>query len=488
MNEDKPWAYAMVGLCSLQLLIGALINWQPTLEYVPFVAGCIMLIASLWRLRNGLPSKSALCASTILIAAVSIAALQLVQVPPSIWTSLPGRQFVLTALTATDQKPGWMAISLAPHETINYLIYSIPAIALFFASLSLDPKDRKTVFSAFVLFAVVSSLLGLVQKSASTGHFLKFFEDPGSMGFFANHNFHGALLYASIPAMAALSLGELANRSAHNVVAALFAVTFLIIVLIGIGSTASRAAIILAMLGVFLSTAMLWRRNQLDQKKFQFSLKLGAFVIILFAAAQFGLAGLSRLAETDKLADGRAIMAAGSFTALKEFFPIGSGFGSFVPVYAMGEEPDMMLSGYINHAHNDWIELVLEGGLPIAAAMVAFLLWLVSSTYSAWRNRAATTGDYVVRASAIIIFLLLSHSFSDYPLRTRGLMALFAVCCGFLACGPQVKLARSMRRASPSPRPNPSITTIDFNQRSEHTNERKSYFIPKKSPPDEPNS
>jgi O-Antigen ligase len=482
MNEDKPWAYAMVFLWFSQVLAGPIIFVLPGFEYASTFLGLMMLTASLWRLRNGLPSKSAFWASLILVGAVTLSALQLLPLPPSIWTNFAGREFVVNALVATGQKPGWMPLSLAPRETITYLIYSIPAIALFFASLSLGPKFRRPVLLAVVSIAIFSSLLGLMQKAGQSSGFLQLFEISGGMGFFANRNFHGALLYTSISMMAALSMSEISKKTLHPLIIAFVAIAFLAIILIGIGSTSSRSAVLLAMAAVLLTAIMLWRREIQDERKMRFSLKFLAFAIILFAAAQFGLAGISRLVDADKLGDGRAVMAATSFSILKQVLPFGSGFGSFVPTYAMHEVPDIMLSGYVNHTHNDWIELVLEGGVPMILLMVAFLIWYGSASFTVWRERAEGIGGFSLRASAIVILLLLIHSLSDYPLRTRALLALFAICCGFLAYGPEPRIKRQVRKPIPIVAPTPNEKTETKNRA------RGPYFVRKDETTDKSSS
>jgi O-antigen ligase len=451
LKSEKLWAYAIVFLWLSQVLAGPIISVLPSYEYVLPLLGLSMLAVALLRLRNGLPSKSALWASMILVGAVAISALQLVPLPPSIWTNFAGREFVVSTLATIGQKPGWMPLSLAPNETISYLIYSVPAIAIFFASLSLEPHSRRPVILGIVAIAIISSLLGLAQKAGQSAHFLQLFKEVGGMGFFANRNFHGALLFTSIPIIAAVSMTEISRKTVHISIVALFSVAFLAIILIGIGSTTSRSAVILAMAAVFLTALMLWRREIQDERKMHFTFKFVAFALILLAVAQFSLAGISRLAESDKLDSGRAIMAATSIEALKQVFPFGSGFGSFVPFYAMHETPDNMLSGYVNHAHNDWIELALEGGAPMMLILAAFLVWFVGASFKAWHERAEGLGGFSLRASAIVILLLLLHSLSDYPLRTRALMALFAICCGFLAYGPEQKIKRHARKHKPTP-------------------------------------
>jgi hypothetical protein len=53
----------------------------------------------------------------------------------------------------------------------------------------------------------------------------------------------------------------------------------------------------------------------------------------------------------------------------------------------------------------------------------------------------------LVKAASISIFLLLCHSFVDYPLRTPALMGLFAILNGFLALGPH-PIAKKIQHAN----------------------------------------
>jgi O-antigen ligase len=172
--------------------------------------------------------------------------------------------------------------------------------------------------------------------------------------------------------------------------------------------------------------------------------------IAVFLIAQFGLVAILRLAATDAVSDYRTTIYAVSLSALRSVFPIGAGFGSFVPLYAMHETPSVVTAAYVNHAHNDWIELVLEGGLPMAILLVAYLAWYASATYNIWTRGRDISEDLLVKAASVSIALLLCHSFFDYPLRTPALMGLFALLNGFLACGPQPITMKIQKRRSPA--------------------------------------
>jgi O-antigen ligase len=158
---------------------------------------------------------------------------------------------------------------------------------------------------------------------------------------------------------------------------------------------------------------------------------VGLLAIFLFS--QFGLVGLLRLTQLDPVEDYRVSILKVSGEALTAFFPVGSGFGTFVPVYQMFETPETMRSAFVNHAHNDWLEIALEGGFPAILLLALFLAWFGWNSFRVWRRRGESSGDLVMMAASLSAGLLLLHSGVDYPLRTPALMTMFGLCAGFLA-------------------------------------------------------
>ena len=78
----------------------------------------------------------------------------------------------------------------------------------------------------------------------------------------------------------------------------------------------------------------------------------------------------------------------------------------------------------MNHAHNDYLELILELGLPGAVLIAAFLAWWAVAAWRAWRYPDA--GPFA-RAASIATAALLAHSLVEFPLRTAALSACFAM-------------------------------------------------------------
>ena len=85
--------------------------------------------------------------------------------------------------------------------------------------------------------------------------------------------------------------------------------------------------------------------------------------------------------------------------------------------------PPEVTVAWVNHAHNDYLELLLETGLPGLLLMLAFLGWFVLQTARVWRSPFASL---FAKAATIAAAAILVHSIVDYPLRTASIVAILA--------------------------------------------------------------
>jgi O-antigen ligase len=125
----------------------------------------------------------------------------------------------------------------------------------------------------------------------------------------------------------------------------------------------------------------------------------------------------------------RATSFSNTLEAAADYFPTGSGIGSFPTIYPMYEDPQTLTTTYVNHAHSDLIELALETGLPGLLLLALFLIWWARRALVIWR---ADEPDQFARAATIATGAILAHSLVDYPLRTAAISALFAACCALM--------------------------------------------------------
>ena len=117
----------------------------------------------------------------------------------------------------------------------------------------------------------------------------------------------------------------------------------------------------------------------------------------------------------------------------RDFAWTGSGFGSFDPLFRMYEPDAMLKPTNFNHAHNDWLELALTGGVPALAVLTLFVGWASVQMARCWRAPGATAMVLSARGGGIALLVLGAASISDYPLRTPLMAALMTLSCAWLA-------------------------------------------------------
>lgn len=382
----------------------------------------------------------------ILTVGVIVAAAQLAPLPVELWRDLPGRASMLTTIATVGAHPAALPASLTPNSTARSLVSLVPGAALFLGVAGLNWSQRRQLVWVLVGIGALSAMIGLLQATGRSPSFYHVTNPGSAVGFFANRNHLATLLCACLPFAAAIAIpkhqrGGRAPR-ANTIVAASLG----IILLLGATATGSRAGLVLTLLGLLGFAAIhIQARPRERRPKFWNLLPLVAVALVTLALLQFTRIGALGHEKLGSLDEGRAVVAATTLAAARSYAPIGTGLGSFVPVYAAAEPPDTLSSEYFNHAHNDWVELWLEGGWPMAAVVAGGLCWSASAAARAWRPSASDSSAALAQAASIAIGLMLVHSLVDYPLRTEAMISVFGLACAFLVSPPSARSANNPR-------------------------------------------
>ena len=451
-HSDRFWSLAVAALLLLMIVIGGVSNPSPLMVIVHSVAALAFLAAAMWRLRHGFPGRLAIAGTILAVLAFVLVALQLVPLPSSVWEQLPGRDIVVETVKLTGGSlDNWRPLSLAPAATKLSFVTMLPLFATFLAAMTLNRRELPVIGVALVFAAVVGVLLGFVQRTAPADswlHFYGFKSGAGRVsGTFGNANFFAAQLFTSIPFLAALAMSMQDRMRMRGWLVFIFVAIYAGIILAGLAVVGSRGGVLLAMVSVLLSVALVYRPRATGQQRKRSFLPL---VVIgsLLIFGQLGMAGILQLASTDPLADYRTTIYRVSLETMASVFPWGGGFGSFVPLYQMFETPGTMISNYVNHAHNDWLEIVIEGGLPGGVLLVMFLALVLAGVVTVLQLAMDNSSNGYYRAAAVALLLFMMHAVIDFGLRTPALGAIAAACFGMLLS------ARGRSREIESPRRN----------------------------------
>lgn len=410
---QRSWPDAVVQLASLPVL--GLASW---------------LIAPRWsetRIRTALLVAGAFLAWPLL---------QLLPLPPSVWTMLPGREMIEAGFRGAKIELPWFPISLSPAETWRSALSLLPPLAIFLSALSLGRRARRALTICLISVGFLSVVLGLAQIAGGReGPFRLYGEGAAAVGFFINRNHYAALLYAIIPFTAAWAVGLAADRRPETFIGIILCLLVFVSLLLGLGMAQSRAGFTLAFLAAAGSLALAWHAGALSAARGRWFI-LAATLVAIVLVVQFASVGIMQRLESDPLADDRWTFTAVTLRAALDFLPFGSGFGTFDSIFKMYESVDMLAPSYVNNAHNDFAEAFLEGGLGSAALLAAFLGWFFIIAAEIWRtprrSRVSALDISLARAGSLTIALLLLHSAFDYPLRSAALASILAFSCALM--------------------------------------------------------
>jgi O-antigen ligase len=391
------------------------------------------------------------------LAVVLVPLIQLVPLPPVLWTLLPDRAPLIASYDSLGLSGNglsgnglpWLPISVSPNATWLSVAALLPTLAVFLGTTLLGYRERRVLSLAVVAFGVVSSFLGLLQIAQGPASRLRFFSATNlteAVGFFANRNHFAAFLYVVLLFAAVwaidvgFAVGPWRDRrifEARSIVTITASFLAIVILLAAEAMARSRAGMILTMIslvGVYGLVLTDRRRRTLGATpmNFLFAAAGTAFILVV----QFALYRVLARFNTDPLDDLRLQFARTTMEAAWAYMPFGAGMGTFVPVYGMFEKPqDLFAHVYINHAHDDILELWLETGIFGIALMGAFAAWFVLRAAKIWRHGTVGANEFdrsLARAATIAVALIVVHSFLDYPLRTAAMTAILAFACGLM--------------------------------------------------------
>ncbi len=417
---------------------------------------------------------SAVRAPVILLACLAgWMMIQLIPLPPVIWSSLPQRDVIFAVSKDLDLQNLWRPISLVPSRTLNSLMsLSVPAAALMLFAI-LNESARRKVPLVIIATGIASMILGLLQVAGPSDGALYTYEitNRGVMvGFFANRNHHAVFLACLIPVTAGILFDRLSKKrsgkSDQNFLYIAMAIAMILFVLPYILVTGSRAGALLAIVALLMAASMwaIWLLNAKRQLADTESLKgkagikraallkkiilvpiVATFILLVLAAAvyfdrDFALNRYQQLSDVEEL---RAQTFPVIAQMAKTHFPIGAGFGSFEWLYKMWEPDKLLMTNYLNQAHYDGLQWIIEGGIP-ALSILAALFWTLFGQGRRLFGRMQSGGHipYARIASLFAVMIIFAASLADYPLRTPFMMAFFAIfICQFLIHEPRASSA-----------------------------------------------
>ena len=397
---------------------------------------------ALWSLTSG-EFGSVRVPMLLLFLLAVLMAIQLIPLPPTIWMRLPGRAVLGEIASAARLSQPWYPISFSPIRTWNSLFALTVPIAALLLFARLSQQQRYALLPGLLFAGAVSALLGLAQVVGPPRSQLYFYEitNQGSaVGLFSNRNHQAAFLACMLPMLAVLA-GKMLPASRWQGKMALGAGAAALFFLLMIIVSGSRGGVVLAIVALLacwgLKLVTNVDRELQDKRRLRIPgwlLGSGVLLLVIIVAVVFSRAeSLTRLLHSNESEEARLVLIRPLLDMIATYFPVGAGFGAFENLYRMFEPLELSGTAYVNHAHNDLFEFVIEGGLPGVGILFAFLIWWGRTGAELWLERDKTSQSHVfARLGFAITAMLLLGSLFDYPVRTPIGMALFAIGTGWM--------------------------------------------------------
>lgn len=354
-----------------------------------------------------------------LAAIVLLPLLQIVPLPPAIWHALPGQEVRRAVLATIGQADMWQPISLMPLYTIEAAVACMMFAALVAAMLLLsDSHLRKAGWLVFAI-VLIDVAIGTLQVSSGGYPIVRESRNQGAMlGFFANKNHMGLFVAASMP----LAWFLFDVRLRRSVSLYLF-LGWCALAIVALAATNSRSGLAVGMVAIGALGLQLLSKRSLRLRLSLLAIAVAAGAVISFTDPFDALFG--RFAEVDD--DLRWRFWAQSLPLLRVYWPLGSGAGSFTQLFVVHEQLLWVKPTIVNAVHNDYLQLVIEFGVPGVVVALLFVTALLSSAMAHPRFAANGSIGIGVRTGITIILLFALQSVVDYPLRRVATLPMFAI-------------------------------------------------------------
>ncbi|QFT75988.1 O-antigen ligase [Erythrobacter sp. THAF29] len=362
----------------------------------------------------------------LIVLSVAVPVSQLIPLPQSVWSDLPGRDLVAQSFELSG-RTGWAPASVDPVRTLVALTGLIVPIAIISAGWTLS-RDNLVLLTWIIVALGLANLLIGIPQVLSEGSAGAIYTERGLTsilnGTFANRNSTGLFFVAAI-GFAALAPSPVAHPAILPTRIALC-----VLLSTGVILTQSRTALALAVLPLGLAAlrAITWTMHSRATGISGFSKRMRTMLVAGLALA------LGALAATVVMAPGRvgdtmerfqSIGESRSYTwedtafAARRYWPVGAGMGTFDEVFQVDESLENATLKRPGRAHNDYLEVAVEAGI---AGLALIAIWLA---YLAWLTLRARKSPFrwCAWAGSAILFGVALQSITDYPLRNQAMLA-----------------------------------------------------------------
>lgn len=327
---------------------------------------------------------------------------------------------------------------ITQYGVLQYISYGI---ALLIGAECVREEGARKIFTlVMIVFGASYAFFALAQELTANGKIF-WVHSPqfhGSIyGSYVNHDHYAGLMEMLVPIPLVLSMGHLLRGAKRIVIgscAVLMATTIFL--------SGSRGGMLAFVLEIVLFAALTAGRKQSPR------IALGTMAVCALILALLIFLGKGQvLGRLGDLGPGiRLTITKDSLRMFSQRPIAGWGLGTFPTVYPSFRT--FYTNLFVNEAHNDYAQLLVETGLLGFGLMLWFLVGLYRHGLPKSR-RWEFQWDLALSLAALLGCTgILFHSFVDFNLQIPANAALFYVLCGLAASAPLEELSKSRRPRS----------------------------------------
>lgn len=433
LDQKSQWIWFGI-FVGILIATGGSSRPDPIQNVILGPVSALLLIPALYNVRSAYFARVRIPA-LLLLALTAWMVIQLVPLPPRIWQSLPVRDSIAELDNTLGLDTIWRPISLTPFRGVGSLLGVIVPVASLLIVLSMKIRTF-TLLIAILAIGVLNSTLGLLQVIGGENSPLYFYAFGGggsSPGLFANENHSAVFSSIMLLVIARLAIHARGLKIPRWIKIGL--APAYVLILFSVLVTGSRAGFSAALLAIVSSGLMVMlTRHYEGAVKHCGVERLGHLRLIFFAFFVAVLFIIFAFLWSERAPAVRDILKQGTFEDVRwSIWPVlsemanvhwgvGTGFGSFDSVYHVYEPTELLFPTYLNHAHNDWVQLAIEGGAPAILLLLCLLGWIFKALVRVITNQKAKFSLFIFWAACVAI--IAAASVVDYPLRTPVFQAL----------------------------------------------------------------
>jgi len=370
-------------------------------------------------------------------------------------------------LTGRENSIPWanLHLSIEPFSTRTHgLILLTCLVAFYFAQIIRGERDRtRRLIASLLVLGTFEAFYGLIQYLSGWQKiffYTKKFDLEEATGTYINRNHYAGFLEMIIPFSLALvfyEYGRLQRSGAspaesvkkflarQHLPRLLLCLSIAVVLFAALLCSRSRMGII----AVSASGLLIFALTGMSR----FQAKAWAFLPAAFAALSIGFAiWIGPGPIVGRFADVGQEFSAGNQsrlsiwrdarTLVRQEPVFGTGLGTFPIAYTAVQTS--FPGQFVNHAHNDYLELASDLGLPAALLLFASILLILAHTVRTFFQARGLFERSVALGCTGSIVAILLHSLSDFNLYIPANAVLFSTILGLgMAVGPRTSEARS---------------------------------------------